>query len=477
MRNLRYKIFERVLPLVSDVAMVNISFLFAYWLAFQSGIGGDRRFIPLTEYSLPAVLITCYCLILFLFAGLYETWHAKSRLDEFITVGKAVTIGGIILFLATLDLSSPFSLTRIVLFGYMFSLILLVGGGRIAIRSFQRHLLIKGVGRRRSIIVGGGKRGEGLFHQISMFPALGYQVVGFACQAPEKAELVSNVPPILGTVKQLPQILREREIDDVLITLPTDSHRQILDILSQCNSLGVRFYILPDLYDIVTGQARTNQIYGVPLVEISPGLMPSWEKKTKRLIDIMVSILILFGLAPLWLIVAAIIKLDSKGSVFFHQERVGRSHKIFILYKFRSMVTDAERSTGPVWAKQNDPRITRFGRFMRRFRIDEVPQLWNVLKGEMSLVGPRPERPFFVEMFKKQIPLYTRRLRVSPGLTGWAQTKQGNISALKNLEEKLRYEAGKVNYDLGYIENMSLRMDLKILLRTIWVVIFGKGAR
>ncbi|RKY73409.1 MAG: sugar transferase [Candidatus Latescibacterota bacterium] len=477
MRNLTYKVVERVLPLASDVVMVNISFLFAYWLAFRSGIGGDRRFIPLSEYSLPVVLITCYWLILFLFAGLYESWHAKSRLDEFINVSKAAITGGIILFLATLDLSRPFSSTRIVLFGYMFSQILLVGGGRIAIRSFQRYLVVQGVGRHRTVIVGGGERGQRLFQQVNIFPALGHQIVGFACQAHEESELASRGLPVLGEVKQLPRILREHEVDDVLIALPTDSHQQILDILSRCNSLGVRFYILPDLYDIVTGQARTNQIYGFPLVEISPGLMPSWERKTKRLMDIMASALILFGLAPLWLIVAVIIKLDSKGPVFFHQERVGKNGKTFIIHKFRSMVADAESSTGPVWAKQNDPRITRFGRFMRRFRIDEVPQFWNVLKGEMSLVGPRPERPFFVEMFKKRIPLYARRLRVCPGLTGWAQTKQDNISPLNDLEEKLTYEAEKVRYDLGYIENMSLRMDLKILLRTIWVVIFGKGAR
>ncbi|MCK4590553.1 MAG: exopolysaccharide biosynthesis polyprenyl glycosylphosphotransferase, partial [Candidatus Latescibacteria bacterium] len=385
MRNLGYKIVERILPLVSDVVMVNISFLFAYWLAFKSGIGGERTLIPLSEYFLPAVLITCYWLILFLFTGLYESWHAKSRLDEFITVSKGIIIGGLILFLATLDISRPFSETRIVFLSYIFSLIVLVGGDRISIRSFQRHLLTQGVGSRRSVIVGGGERGQRLFQQVNMFPALGYQIVGFACRSPEKAELLSSGFPVLGTVRQLPRILKEHEIDAVLIALPTDSHRQILDILSRGNSLGAKFYILPDLYDIVTGQVRTNQIYGFPLVEISPGLMPSWEKKTKRLIDIIISILILFGLAPLWLIVAAIIKLDSKGSVFFHQERVGKSYKMFMLHKFRSMVVDAERSTGPVWAKQNDPRITRFGRFMRRFRIDEVPQLWNVLKGEMSL--------------------------------------------------------------------------------------------
>ncbi|GAG04350.1 unnamed protein product, partial [marine sediment metagenome] len=261
-----------------------------------------------------------------------------------------------------------------------------------------------------------------------------------------------NVPmqhgPILGTIQQLPEIVQTHNIEKVLITLPSTDHQHILDVMSLCNGQGTTFYILPDLYDIVTGQARTSQIYGLPLIELAPELMPAWEKTAKRLMDIAVSVLLLILFLPVCLVVAILIKLNSKGPILFSQERVGKDGKRFTLYKFRSMIDEAERISGPVWATTGDARITGVGRVIRRFRIDEIPQLWNVLKGDMSLVGPRPERPFFIEQFKKDIPLYTRRLRVAPGLTGWAQTRQVFDATLDNREDKLEYERQKVEHDL-----------------------------
>ncbi|HID95235.1 MAG TPA: undecaprenyl-phosphate glucose phosphotransferase [Candidatus Latescibacteria bacterium] len=477
MRHRSSSFIEKVLLLGSDFLAVNLAFLIAYWLAFESGIGGARRFIPLREYVGPALVIFCYWLLLFLFFGLYRPWKAQSRLDESIAIGKAVTFGGLVLFFSTFDFSNPFPRTRIVFFSYWASLIVMVALGRVVIRSFQRYLLVRGIGRRRAVIVGCGERGAELFEQVNSFPALGYDVVGFVCKDAEGIGSTFNGAPVFGAVQELPRIVSDQEVEDVLIALPSSAHDQILDILSTCSSPGVCFYILPDLYDIVTGQARTNQIYGLPLIELSPELMPAWERKVKRLMDVVVSVIVLVGFAPLWLLVSLLIKLDSKGPVFFNQERIGKDGRRFIIHKFRSMVVDAERSTGPVWARKNDPRVTRVGRLLRRLRIDEVPQFWNVLRGEMSLVGPRPERPFFVERFKREIPLYSRRLRVSPGLTGWAQTKHRYDGTLDGMDEKMEYETQKLRYDLCYIENMSLRMDMKILLRTVWVILRGKGAR
>jgi exopolysaccharide biosynthesis polyprenyl glycosylphosphotransferase len=199
-----------------------------------------------------------------------------------------------------------------------------------------------------------------------------------------------------------------------------------------------------------------------------PELMPEWEKKLKRISDVTVSLLILIVTLPLNILVAILIKLDSRGPILFKQDRIGMNNKEFKIYKFRSMFLDAEKNTGPVWSKKDDPRVTRVGKILRQLRIDEIPQFFNVLKGEMSLVGPRPERPYFVEMLAEKLPYYKRRLKVRPGITGWAQVKHKYDESIEDVKVKLRY-------DLFYIENMSLRMDIKILARTILVVIFGKG--
>ncbi len=247
-----------------------------------------------------------------------------------------------------------------------------------------------------------------------------------------------------------------------------EDHDLLVDIISKLENKGIGLKIVPDLYEILSGQARTSQLYGIPLIDIMPELMPEWEKKLKRISDVIISFIILVMTLPLSFLVSLLIKLDSKGPVFFKQERIGMNSKIFKIYKFRSMYKDAEKSTGPVWSTKDDPRVTRVGKILRKLRIDEIPQMFNVLKGEMSLVGPRPEREYFVEQLAQQLPYYKRRLKVRPGITGWAQVKHKYDESIEDVKVKLRY-------DLFYIENMSLRMDIKILARTILVVLFGKG--
>jgi exopolysaccharide biosynthesis polyprenyl glycosylphosphotransferase len=206
----------------------------------------------------------------------------------------------------------------------------------------------------------------------------------------------------------------------------------------------------------------------MPLIDLVPQLMPEWERKLKRLLDIMISFIILIVSLPLSLMVAIAIKIDSPGTIFFIQQRCGLNDSVFRMIKFRSMFKDAEKHSGPVWSQKDDPRVTRVGKILRKLRLDEIPQMYNVLKGEMSLVGPRPERPFFVEKFAKEIPYYKRRLKVRPGITGWAQVKHKYDESIEDVKAKLRF-------DLFYIENMSINMDFKILFRTIFVVVFGKG--
>jgi exopolysaccharide biosynthesis polyprenyl glycosylphosphotransferase len=272
---------------------------------------------------------------------------------------------------------------------------------------------------------------------------------------------------VMGGIDDLSRLIPEKGIRDVLISLDSQDHSRLLEVIAQCSASDVGLKIVPDLYDIISGQARTNQIYGFPLIEISPQLMPPWEEAVKRSIDVLVSGFVLVVGSPLWLMIALAIKLESRGPVFYRQERVGKEGERFNIIKFRSMYQDAE-SQGPQWANRKDPRVTKVGRVLRNLHLDEVPQLVNVLDGRMSLVGPRPERPMFVEKLSHDIPMYPRRLKVRPGITGWAQVKHKYDETIEDVRKK-------VEYDLYYIENMSLRMDFKILLSTVSHMLLGKG--
>ena len=222
------------------------------------------------------------------------------------------------------------------------------------------------------------------------------------------------------------------------------------------------------MYEVISGLAKTEELYGLPLVEINPEILTIQQRFAKRLVDIVLATLVVVPAFPVWLLVALAIKIESRGPVFYRQERIGQNGKRFTINKFRSMVHDAETVTGPVWAEAEDPRITKVGRFLRWFRLDEVPQFINVLAGDMSVVGPRPERPFFVQKLVEQFPFYYRRHRIRPGITGWAQIKQSYDSSLSDVREKLKY-------DFFYIENISLSLDSLIMLRTVLVMLSGKG--
>ena len=477
---------EKLALLLIDFLTINAGTVLILWIKYQSGpwammdrlwakhngaLSGPTFPFVLENYLVPIVLITAYWILLFLFFGLYGSWKAGSRFDEIVGVGKITVLGSLALLIPlrvhpNLEILFPSPGKLMLYWGLM---IAFVGTGRIGIRTFQRHLLIKGIGRRRAAIVGCDERGRQLLRDVRDFPALGRDVVGFVRNGEEDPQGRIEGVPILGKISELPGIIRTHRIDEVLIA-HSGSRTEVLDLVSSSDLHPVTVSVVPDLYDIASGRVRTNQIYGFPLVEIFPTLMPAWERRVKRSMDVVISILILVGLAPIWALVGLLIKLDSRGPVFFGQKRVGRNGEMFTAYKFRSMIPNAEEETGPVWAEENDPRITRVGRALRKLRIDEVPQFLNVLDGDMSIVGPRPERPYFVGQFRQEIPLYTRRWCVQPGITGWAQTKHRYDRSLDDVREKLKY-------DLFYIENMSLRMDIKILLRTIWVMLGGRGAR
>jgi exopolysaccharide biosynthesis polyprenyl glycosylphosphotransferase len=459
---------QKILVLLFDFFFINLAWAAFFFIRIETGW---FRILIMPEVFLPMLVIYVYWLIIFTFFGMYRTWFASSRFDEISTLFKTTFVGIFILFF--LIFISDFmegveSSNRILIFIYWILLFVFVSIGRLFIRSFQRALLIKGIGRKLAVIVGYNSKAQEVHDQILEHPALGLDVEAYVAINPENVGKTYKNIRVRSTLDELLDIVYKTHASDVIIALEKEDHDLLVDIISKLENKGIGLKIVPDLYEILSGQARTSQLYGIPLIDIMPELMPEWEKKLKRISDVIISFIILIITLPLSFLVSLLIKLDSKGPVLFKQERIGMNNKIFKIYKFRSMYMDAEKSTGPVWSTKDDPRVTRTGKILRKLRIDEIPQMFNVLKGEMSLVGPRPERPYFVEQLSQQIPYYKRRLKVRPGITGWAQVKHKYDESIEDVKVKLRY-------DLFYIENMSLRMDIKILARTILVVIFGKG--
>lgn len=416
-----------------------------------------------------AVPLAIFWVVIFIFFGMYRERHAASRFDELVSLTKVVTIGVLVLvfsiFTAILEAVSSVSVLAI----YWGSALGLFAMGRVGVRSVQKALILRGHGMHRALVVGWSDQVERLHQDVARYPAAGLQVVGAVRlgqrDAPhDKGSSNGNI----HAIERLPDLIDELAVRDVLIALSSEDERELLEVCRLCDGKNVTLKLVPDFYSVVGGMARTEHIYGLPLIEVFGVPMPVWEQSTKRLMDLLFSFVVLAVGLPVWVGLALAVRLTSRGPAIYRQKRVGRKGRHFTMLKFRTMREDAEANTGPVWATKDDPRYTGLGRWLRKMRLDELPQLWNVLRGDMSLVGPRPERPYFVEKFIPTVPLYNRRHRVRPGITGWAQVMWHYDSSLEDVMQKLKY-------DLFYIENMSLRMDFKILFRTIRTVFVGGG--
>ncbi len=458
---------EILVLFITDLITISAGWTLYFMFRIRSGLF-DISSEP--DFWAPMVAVSVFWLLLFFVVGLYRPWYAASRFDELALLFKTVLVGSLILFFAVFldDAGKPTGTnSRLLIAVYWADVLIMVSAGRMLLRSVQRRMLIAGIGVHNTLIVGSSARSRDLCTEVEKYPALGYKVVGFVGLDRRRAGQRYRAIPVMGGIDDLTGVIEREDVREVLVALDSADHDRLLDIVGKCNGHKVSIKIMPDLYDIISGQARTNQIYGFPLIEITPQLMPPWEEATKRLIDVVVSALVLIAGLPLWLLVAVVIKLDSRGPVLYRQERVGKDGAPFDIIKFRSMQNDAERQ-GPQWAGHHDPRVTRCGKILRQLHLDEIPQMINILKADMSLIGPRPERPMFVQKLSQEIPLYQRRLKVRPGLTGWAQVKQKYDETIDDVKKK-------VQYDLFYIENMSLRMDFKIMLNTAYHVLLGRG--
>jgi exopolysaccharide biosynthesis polyprenyl glycosylphosphotransferase len=442
---------------------LTLAFGAAFRLRDVTGVLGPSTPPPMDTYVLLAGVSTVLILVAFLASGLYRVGRGASRMDEAYKVIRQISLGIIIAVAATsFILGEEFIYSRqMVAYSWAFT-ILGVVGGRFVYRGSIAALRAHGIAAERLLIVGAGPTGQLVLDKIRRSPQLGYDVAGFVRHRPwpdDRPRDELDDAPVLGMTDNLASIVEEYDVDEIIIAMAGVSHQEILDVILRVIELPVSIRVYPDTFRLITSDVLSiSDLNGLPTVEVRTlGLRPV-DRVVKRGMDLVISCAALVMLSPLMLLCALLIKLTSPGPVFFVQERVGRDGRRFNVIKFRSMPVDAEQETGPIFATRDDPRPTALGRFMRRYSIDELPQLINVLLGEMSVVGPRPERPHFVDQFRQTIPAYMARHYEKAGLTGWAQVNR--LRGDSSIEERTRY-------DLYYVENWSILFDLKIMVKTL----------
>ena len=440
-----------------------IAGFFAFFIGFKVNILNGEAGL-LTWFIFSEIL----WISLFALSNLYDTRATLSRFEEILRI--VPTVYFTLIFIITGQVMNlyllPFELKQILVYGFILSGFLILG--RILIHTIQKLLLKQNIGLKKAVILGVNRRGIDVYDKLQTSYHHGLAIAGFV-QANDDPDISKNSEQnfdILGSEQTINQIITKNQIDDVIIALDKPSPERIMDTIMNVNGHPVSMKILPDMYEVVTGLARTNQLVGVPLIDVNLNLDTLYSKHLKRIIDIFIGIISLISIFPFWILIALGIKIDSKGPILYKQERIGMDGEKFLINKFRTMVLNAEDDTGPVWSGKDDSRITSFGSFLRRFHLDETPQLINIIFGDMASIGPRPERPYFIERLEKKYPFYKRRLKIRPGVSGWAQIKQPYDEKYEDVHQKLKY-------DFFYIENLSFRLDLKILLGTFWVTIFG----
>jgi exopolysaccharide biosynthesis polyprenyl glycosylphosphotransferase len=444
--------------LASDVAATFLALAGAYFLRFRAEIVPVTKGIPdASSYYRLFPLIALLWPLVFYFYGLYQIRRNRSRVDEGLAVLVATGLSTLLLAgLATFY--RGFSYSRLVLVLFFGLDVLFVFAGRTAIRRYMEEAWRHGVGVRRVLVVGAGRLGRAVVDKFLEHPEAGLRAVGFVDDADAKRGFVHREVPVLGTSGDVARLVETHRVDSVFLALPLEAHRTMLEVLQEVGRTVADVHVVPDLLQYITFRAGVEDLDGLPVVHLTQVPLSGWMSLVKRALDVGISAAALGSLSPLFAGIAAAIRLADGGPVFYRQRRMGLDGRPFDILKFRSMVVGAEEGTGPTWASAADPRRTGVGAFLRRWSLDELPQLVNVFKGEMSLVGPRPERPEFVREFKEKFPQYMLRHRVRAGITGWAQVHgwRGNTSLSKRIE-----------YDLYYIDNWSLALDIKILWMTL----------
>ena len=445
----------------SDLVAIFFSVLFSYWLRFFSPLARSlpvtKGIPPLEWYLYGTIFVALVWVIIFARHGMYRSRREVSAFEELYQVFQGITLGFIIVLASSFFLRGETSFSRLVLVMVWPLSIFSATLFRRLVRFWELKMLKSGFGTRKVIIVGQGELARRVYRSLQRNPQRGYEILGSFTEDRDLPPLGPGCPQ-LGRIEETGSMAAPLKPQLVMIALPSEYNPWILKFVLAYPDINVEFQLVPDLLGMIASRAEITQLEGLPLISVGKTPLDGWGRVLKRSIDIAVSGVGLALLSPIMLILAILVKITSRGPIIFSQERTSVNGKRFKLHKFRSMRQNAEAETGPVFAAENDSRTTKIGALLRRKHFDELPQLVNVLKGDMSLVGPRPERPHFVEKFKKEFPLYFSRHKVKTGITGWAQVNQlhGDTSI-----------AERTKYDLYYIENWSLFLDLKIILMTL----------
>lgn len=454
------------LTLIVDGIVVTLTYLLAWFIKFESGLLLYDQGLPMSTYMTAMYFIVPFYLVIYSKFDLYNTRRASGRKRELLNIIKANTLGAIS-FMVVLFIIKQSDFSRQMIFLFWGACICAQTFMRNMIRLMFRVLWEKGYNLRYVLLVGYSNSAESYINKIISNPQWGYVIRGILDDHVERGTEYKGIK-VLGTIENLPLILPENKLDEIAITLSLGEYGHLKEIVNLCEKSGVHTKFIPDYAGIIPNRPYTEDIQGLPVINIRHvPLNNTINMVLKRFVDIVGSLAALILCSPLMITLAIIIKTTSKGPVIFSQERVGLHNKPFKMYKFRTMYVQTEEEEAKGWTTKDDPRVTKVGKFLRKTSIDELPQLLNIFFGQMSLVGPRPERPQYVEKFKEEIPRYMIKHQVRPGLTGWAQINglRGDTSIEKRIE-----------YDLYYIENWTMEFDIKIMFLTIFRGFINKNA-
>jgi Undecaprenyl-phosphate glucose phosphotransferase len=443
---------------IADVLLVAASWLGAYWIRFYTVLEAPQGVAPIGPYLTVLLVMAPAWLLLFRSAGLYEAQRTGSLLSEAGRILRANAIGLLLLVTLTFFWKRYFFSRGVIAIFFV-----LASGSaiafRFALRGALRALRRRGYNLRHVLVAGSGQLAEEVIDRLRSRPEVGLRIVGvLSAEVPRRDRELRGVP-VLGDYASVKHVLRGVAVDEVVVALPSGEWAELEKLMAELDDELVSIRLVPDLLQLKTLCSSVEELDGLPLINLRQGPLVGWAAVQKRVFDVLVSGAALFCLAPLLGAIALAVRLTSGRGVLYAQERVGLDGRVFRMLKFRTMAPDAEQATGPVWASPDDQRRTRLGSLLRRTSLDELPQLWNVLRGDMSLVGPRPERPVFIEQFRCEIPGYMLRHKIKAGVTGWAQIHgwRGDTSLHERIE-----------HDLYYIQNWSLALDVRILVATAW---------